>query len=231
MLLNSRIRRIAHVFLGIACSAGVSVAQDVRRAEPASRYQPPSAPSGPSAIERSGMSAVPVDPNRRLAVGDIVTFEILEDRETPQVKKVTATGELDISPLGRVRVSGKSTDQAAADIKAYLEKDYYHVATVRLGLDTINPVAAIRKVIVAGEVRGPGTLEIAAGETLTLSEAILRAGNFAPFALSDKVELTRKGQKSVHDVRGIFRDPSRDLALDDGDRIFVPRTWFKIKSD
>src|SRR5215207_5228494 len=148
MLLTSRLRRIAPVFLGIACSAAISVGQDVRRAEPASRYPAPAAPAGPSAIERSGMSATPVDANRRLSVGDIVTFEILEDRETPQVKKVTATGELDISPLGRVRVSGKSTDQAAADIKAYLEKDYYHVATVRIGLDTVKPVAAIRKVIV-----------------------------------------------------------------------------------
>ena len=232
MLLNPRLRRIALVFLGIAGPAGVVLAQDVRRAEPAPRYPATAAPAGPSAIERSGMSATPVDPNRRLAVGDIVTFEILEDREAPQVKKVTATGELDISPLGRVRVSGKSTDQAAADIKSYLEKDYYHVATVRIGLDTVNPVAAIRKVIVAGEVRGPGTLEIAAGETLTLSEAILRAGNFGAFALSDKVELTRRGgQKTVHDVRSIFRDPSKDLTLDDGDRIFVPRTWFKIKSD
>ena len=180
------------------------------------------------------MSAIPVDPGRRLAVGDVVSFEILEDREAPQTKKVTATGELDISPLGRVRVAGKSTDQAAADIKAYLEKDYYHVATVRIGLDSVNPVAVLRKVIVAGEVRGPGTLEIAAGETLTLSEAILRAGNFGQFGISDKVELTRRnGQRSVHDVRAIFRDPSKihDPVLEDGDRIFVPKTWFKIKSD
>ena len=235
MILNLRLDRIALVLFGIACSAGVSLGQDVRRAEPAPRYPSgPSAPAGPSALERSGMSAIAVDPNRRLAVGDIVSFEIVEDREAPQIKKITATGELDISPLGRVRVSGKSTDQAAADIKAYLEKDYYHVATVRLGLDSVNPVAVLRKVIVAGEVRGPGTLEMAAGESLTLSEAILRAGNFAPFGIADKVELTRKnGQRSVHDVRSIFRDPSKtqDPVLEDGDRVFVPKTWFKFKSE
>jgi len=235
MMVNARLRRIAPVFFGFACSVAVSFGQDVRKAEPAGRYPTgPSVPAGPSALERSGMSSIAVDPNRRLAVGDIVSFEIMEDREAPQVKKITATGELDISPLGRVKVSGKSTDQAAADIKAYLEKDYYHVATVRIGLDAVNPTAVLRKVIIAGEVRGPGTLEIAGGETLTLSEAILRAGNFGPFGISDKVELTRRnGQRSVHDVRAIFRDPSKtqDPVLEDGDRVFVPKTWFKIKSD
>ena len=179
------------------------------------------------------MSAVPVDPNRRLTVGDVVSFEIVEDRDPPVLKKVLATGEIDLSPLGRVRVAGKTTTQAEADIKAYLEKDYYHTATPRLGMDTVNPVAVLRKVIISGEVRAPGPIEIAAGERLTLSESILRAGNFTQWAKKDKVKLTRGGSQQIYDVRKITAEGQvdQDPILQDGDRVHVDKNWWNVRGD
>jgi hypothetical protein len=58
-------------------------------------------------------------------------------------------------------------------------------------------------VLISGEVRAPGPLEIAAGERLTLSEAILRAGNFTQWAKKEKVKLTRGGAQQIYDVRKI----------------------------
>jgi protein involved in polysaccharide export with SLBB domain len=179
------------------------------------------------------MSAVPVDPNRRLAVGDVVSFEIIEDREPAVPRKVSATGELDISPFGRVKVAGKTTTQAEAAIKEFLEKDYYWTATPRVALDSVNPVAVLRKVLISGEVRTPGPLEMAAGEQLTLSEAILRAGNFTQWAKKDKVKLTRGGSQQIFDVRRITAQGrvDEDPVLQDGDRIHVDKNWFNIRGD
>lgn len=232
------ILRVAACVVGLAIAGSDCLAQDVRRAVPAASGPAatpvaPAVPAGPSAIERSGMSAVPVDPNRRLAVGDVVSFEIMEDRDPAVLRKVSATGDLDIAPFGRIRVSGKTTEQAEAAIKAFLEKDYYWTATPRVALDTVNPVAVLRKVLISGEVRSPGPLEIAAGERLTLSEAILRAGNFTQWAKKEKVKLTRGGSQQMFDVRRITAEGrvEDDPVLQDGDRIHVDKNWFNIRGD
>src|SRR5262245_31066981 len=112
----TRLFRIAYLCLGIVTASQVGFGQDVRRAEPVSPARPAAmAPTGASALERSGMSSVPVDPNRRLTVGDVVSVEIVEDREAPVLRKISATGDLDLGLLGRVRVAGKSTTQAESD--------------------------------------------------------------------------------------------------------------------
>ena len=232
------ILRAATCIVGLVIAGSDCRAQDIRRAvpaasNPAATPAAPASPTGPSALERSGMSAVPVDPNRRLAVGDVVSFEIIEDRDPAVLRKVSATGELDISPFGRVRVSGKTTEQAEVAIKAFLEKDFYWTATPRIALDTVNPVAVLRKILISGEVRTPGPLEIAAGERLTLSEAILRAGNFTQWAKKEKVKLTRGGSQQIYDVRRITAEgrAEEDPVLQDGDRIHVDKNWFNIRGD
>jgi len=189
--------------------------------------------SSASAIERSGLSGVPVDPNHRLSPNDIVSIQIQEDREPPIAKKVSPTGELDIAPYGRIRVAGKTTSQAESDLKAFLERDYYYKATVSVALETVNPVAAVRRVTVSGQVRAPSTIEFAAGDTLTLSQAILQVGNFTQWAKKDKVHLFRGGTDRLYDVgkileRGLVAD---DPVLQDGDRISVEKNWFNIKGD
>jgi protein involved in polysaccharide export with SLBB domain len=194
----------------------------------------PAQPVGPSAIERSGMSSIPVDANRRLAVGDLVTYQIQEDRDPPVSQRVTATGELSISPFGRIRVAGKTTSQVEADMKAFLEKDYYYSATVMVSLDSINPTATLSKITVSGEVRAPGAFEYAAGESITLTEAIMKAGNFTQWAKKDKVHLYRGGaEKGSYDVRKILSEGrvQDDPILHDGDRIHVDKNWFNIKGD
>lgn len=180
------------------------------------------------------MSAVPVDPSRRLSVGDVVTVQIQEDRDPPVTKRISATGDLDMSPFGRIRVSGKTTSQVEAELKSFLEKDYYYTATVFVALETVNPVAVVNKITVSGEVRGPGAFEFAAGESITLTEAIMKAGNFTQWAKKDKVHLYRGGvEKGIYDVRKILSEGrvQDDPILRDGDRIHVDKSWFNIKGD
>jgi protein involved in polysaccharide export with SLBB domain len=177
-----------------------------------------------------------VDPDKKLSAGDQVTVEIMEDREGGFPRVVTATGELDVPPLGRVKVSGKTAGEAASEIKVALEKDYYYHATVRVNIDRISPVQVRSGVVyLSGEVRVGGPQEIISGETLTLTSAILKAGGIGEWGNQKKVQLSRQRkdgslETTVCDFNKIIKsgDPKQDPVLQDGDRIFVPKTFFRL---
>src|SRR5687768_14162882 len=73
------------------------------RAQPASPMMQPGLSPG-MGFPNERMSVV--DPDKKLSAGDQVTVEIVEDLEGGFPRVVTATGELDVPPLGRVKVSG-----------------------------------------------------------------------------------------------------------------------------
>ncbi len=207
-----------------------AAAQGVPRAVPVpgrpGMYSQPGYPAG----ER--MEAV--DPDKKLSPGDQVTLEIVEDKDGGLPRVVTATGELDVPPLGRVHVGGKTTAEASADLKRRLEVDYYYKATVLLSIDRVSPtLVRSGTVYLAGEVRTVGPLEMVAGVPLKLSEAILSAGGFGPWADDRKVQVTRRGgganQTFNVDVKEILQKGrvEKDITLQDGDRVYVPQAFFK----
>ncbi len=177
--------------------------------------------------------AVLIDPNKRLGVGDQVAIEIIEDREGPMSRLITATGDLEVPPLDRVHVAGKTTTEAAAEIKRLLEADYYYHATVKLSIDRVNVAAALGKIQISGEVGIPGVLEFNLADPMTLSEAILKAGNFKDFADPKKVRVTRNRngskQEFVIDVKAIQHEGAseKDIKLEDGDRVFVQKVFIR----
>ena len=177
--------------------------------------------------------AVLIDPNKRLGVGDQVAIEIVEDREGPTTRLITATGDLEVPPLDRVHVAGKTTTEAAAEIKRLLEADYYYHATVKLSIDRVNVAAALGKIQISGEVGAPGVLEFNLADPLTLNEAVLKAGNFKDFADPRKVRVTRtKGgskQEFIVDVKAVQRDGAadKDIKLEDGDRVYIPKAFIR----
>jgi protein involved in polysaccharide export with SLBB domain len=178
-----------------------------------------------------------VDPDKKLSAGDQVTVEIVEDREGGLPRVVTATGELDVPPLGRVKVAGRTATEAASEIRVALEKDYYYHATVRLAIDRVSPVQVRSGIVyLSGEVRVGGPQEIISGETLTLCNAILKAGGIGEWGNPEKVQLTRqKKDGSVDTIVANYSkiikegDAKKDPILQDGDRIFVPKIFWRWK--
>ncbi len=171
------------------------------------------------------------DPDKPLHVGDQVTLEIVEDKTGPVQKVVTATGDLDVQPLGRVHVSGKSCSAVEAELKRKLEADYYYKATVHLAIDMVMQEPIVYgKVYVAGAVKAPGPIPLDPGERVTVSNIILKAGGFAQFAASDDVRITQKergGAKQTVkvDVLGVWKAKAHveDPVVHDGDYIWVPQ--------
>jgi protein involved in polysaccharide export with SLBB domain len=176
------------------------------------------------------------DPTKPLGRGDIVTFSIAQDREPPQIMRVTDTGELDFSvfpKIGRISVAGRTCAQVAAELKRKLEADYYNAADVSLGINQVNHLDSRGKVYVTGNVRMPGAQDLPTNERTMVSTAIIRAGDFDKFADGHRVQVTRsdKNGKTIKfrvDVQSIIQGGHRekDVELLDGDYINVPQKLF-----
>ena len=176
-----------------------------------------------------------IDPDKKLAAGDQVTVEIVEDREGGLPRMVTSAGELDVPPIGRVKVAGKTVAEAAGDIKHMLERDYYYHATVRLAIDRVNTIQVRSGLVyLSGQVKVVGAQELVTGEALTLTNAILRAGGPTEWAEQKKVRLMRQKNGATITIEVDYKkiietgDVKNDPVLQDGDRIYVPKIWIRI---
>jgi len=227
--------RIAAIF-AVLLAAEVGRGQAIPRAQAVAPGQPaPYGQPGYGAPGGYGERMAVVDPDKKLSAGDQITVEIVEDKEGGLPRIVTATGDLDVFPLGRVHVGGKTTTEACSDIKRKLEADYYYHATVRISIDAVSRVQVkAGTVYLSGELRQIGPQEMVAGETLTLSNAVLKAGGGTEWANLKKVKVTRKvaggsTQTNEYDVKSIIDkgDINNDPVLQDGDRINVPKIFFR----
>jgi len=221
---------------------GSEPAPYAQQAQPAQsqRAIPVTQPSGAYGYgpqQDSGSLGAP-DPTKPLGRGDIVTFSIAQDREAPQVMRVTDTGELDFSvfpKIGRISVAGRTCAQVAAELKRKLDADYYNSADVMLGINQVNHLDSRGKVYVTGNVLSPGPQDLPSNERTMVSTAIIRAGGFAKFANGHKVQVTRKDKdgKTVRftvDVSSIIVGGrlDRDVELLEGDYINVPQNMINF---
>lgn len=85
-------------------------------------------------------------------------------------------------------------------------------------------LAARRYVVVAGDVKSPGPVQMRPG--MTVSQAILEAGGANPKAHIDKVRLIRQTAKgkvhTVHAIGKAMKGFASDPEVIEGDRIEVP---------
>lgn len=181
-----------------------------------------------AAPDPAGPAEYVMDDKHRLLPGDRVSFFIKEDRTNAIPLMVTESSELDIPYIGRMSVAGKTCRQLASEVKAALEKDYYHQATVIIGLDSLGKAAG--KVLVVGRVKLPGPVDIPPGEEFTVGRAILKAGGFSDFANMKRVQIVRKTPEGATrtievNLRNVFEEGriDEDVAVQPNDLIIVPK--------
>ncbi len=181
---------------------------------------------GTTPVDLSGY--VP-DDKYKLRVGDKISLQITEDRDAPKGLVVADSGELDVPYVGRVSATDKTCKQLADELKARLEKDYYHRATVIISLDVANKL--LGRIYVWGQVRQQGPIDIMVNENLTAGKAILRAGGFGDFANKKKVKIVRGGAKEGAAKQSFELNmvdilekgkTERDVVLQPDDFIIVP---------
>lgn len=178
-----------------------------------------------------------LDDGYRLAIGDSVNFQVLEDKEDPdnsgdaQAIVVTDSGDVEIPYIGRFPAVGKTCKDLAQQLKVELEKKYYYHATVIISVKSMTSKGVI---YVMGGVKMPGPLELPRDDVLTVSKAILRAGGFDDFADEKHVQVTRRGENGTNDVFTVnvsaVLDRSKlneDRRAEPGDLIYVPEKTFR----
>jgi polysaccharide biosynthesis/export protein len=174
-----------------------------------------------------------LDADHTLAIGDRLSFRIVEDEEDPKPLIVTDSGELECPYIGRFPAVGKSCRDLARALKTELEKDYYFQATVIIAVDVM--AKSRGKVYLVGPVRAPGPLEVPSDEVFTLSKAILRAGGFTDFADKKSVRVTRKTTNGLEQVFKVnvadILDKGKtatDMRLEAGDLIVIPERTIRF---
>jgi polysaccharide biosynthesis/export protein len=170
---------------------------------------------------------VQLDDRHRIRPGDKLSFRVAEDREDAKPLTVTDSGEVELpQPFGRFYAAGKTCRSLAQEIKVALERDYYKIATVVVGLDAWNNVRG--KAYVSGQVSKPGPVNIPVDSPLKLSQAILLAGPPTQWAKLSSVKVVRQRrdgtQTMVINVEDILNKGrlERDIPLEPDDLVIVP---------
>ena len=194
---------------------------------PQSPTQNPPTRAGSAAVSAT-VSMEVLDDSRKLSRGDVVNLRVVEDRDPPVSLQINDAGALEVPYIGRVQAEGKTPRQLAFEIKSLLEREYYHSASVIVGLD-VEGQRSPGLIYVTGMVGAPGPLQIPPNEVFTVSKAILRAGGFGTFANQRKVKLTRTRSDGttdtqIIDVKKIIEKgrPDLDVEVLPNDLILVP---------
>lgn len=175
-----------------------------------------------------------LDDKHKLAVGDKISFRVVEDEDDPKTLTVNDDGDVQVPYIGIYPARGKTCKQLAKELKVALEKKYYYHATVIISVDSEVTQGIVYLV---GAVQKPGPEEIPRDETLTVGKAILRAGGFTDFADEKHVRVTRNGEDGTAtnevftvDVSQIFEKgrTEDDRVLQPGDLIYVPERMIRF---
>ncbi|MFP4069454.1 MAG: polysaccharide biosynthesis/export family protein [Opitutales bacterium] len=192
-----------------------------------------------AAQEAGGAGAVPAEPvaepsqmellddEWEFKTGDRLIYEVQEERaEEPMLLSVNARGEVLVPLVGSIPAEGKTSKELAYELKAELEKDFFHRATV---LITQREEDRNRgRITVIGEVNKQGEQLIPVDAPLTVSQAILQGGGFTATADRSNVSVVTDGEdepRAEIDVGAMMDsgDFSEDPMLQAGDVVIVPR--------
>jgi len=125
-----------------------------------------------------------VDPNTyRLGEGDSISIQVFDEPDLTLQSIVGASGSINYSYLGDIKVTGKSPAELEKHIAGLLENGYLVNPSVNV------TVTQYRPFYINGEVRNPGGYPYRPG--LTLDRAIALAGGLTDRASTRKMYVTK----------------------------------------
>ncbi len=114
-----------------------------------------------------------------------------------RTKKVSRLGACPIFGLLMIALWSGGCQHPREQVKVpYHDSGYYHGRIVRGGARDTNNVITV---MVHGEIRNPGTLQVPRGSTIL--EVIKQAGGFTDFAYSKRIEIQRAGSSHRYLLR------------------------------
>jgi polysaccharide export outer membrane protein len=156
-----------------------------------------------------------------IGTGDMLQVLVVGEADMSGVMRVGADGAVDIPIAGRIGVEGLTVDEASRAITDYLGKHVLAHPQVVLSVQTY----ASRKVDVDGGVIKPATYPLEKKRT-TVSDLLVRAGGLAeanaPRAFVFREVAGETARLEVDLERLNAGDPSADMELRAGDRLYIP---------
>lgn len=134
-------------------------------------------------------------PTAIIAIGDLLSITIKEDRSPPQVILVDEEGLVSIPYIGAVKAVGLSHKALSDLIKQKLEASYYKTATITVA--TAIQDGTRGQIQVTGQVNQPGTIPLPTDSIMTASGAIMRAGGATALADLTRVTIVRRDIKNT----------------------------------
>lgn len=156
-----------------------------------------------------------------LKVGDAVYISLSGSGDlSEQIETVVdQQGNVKLRFIGAVRAHGRTPTELEDEIEAeYTERQKIYKEVVA------RVVVPNTFYFIGGEVRQPGRFPLLG--RVTLSQAIVAAGNFTEWANSKRVYLVRDNERIELDFREIKEEPNLDVELQPGDVITVDRSTF-----
>jgi protein involved in polysaccharide export with SLBB domain len=220
---------VGRIFLGLTLSLMPLFAQEMTAAggaeSPAVNDSSATAASAPSTT--GAAAANTPSGSYLLQSNDLIRITVFQEDDMATQARISKSGYVTFPLLGAVLLRGKSVDDATADIRRRLDKDYIINPHVTL---TVMEYAK-QWVTVLGEVQKPGQIEIPPEGGLDLLGAIALAGGYTRVANPARVIVRRV--VDGHDV--ILRVNAKELARDvqvkqflvrPGDRISIAESIF-----
>lgn len=194
--------------LVIALPAGAAdpatVADAATAAKPVAGAGPAAAPGG----------------DYRLGAGDLIRIAVFGSPDLSAEVRVAQSGGITCPLIGSVPVAGLST----SEVEQLLARRYVDGGFLRQPQISVLVVEYLsQKISVLGHVTKPGQYPLRASANVL--DVLAEAGGVLAASAGDSATLTRKdGSKSEIDLTGLFDgDPSQNLAVGGGDRLYVPR--------
>ena len=134
--------------------------------------------------------------------------------------QVDGEGFVNMPHIGKIRAEGVTQSALQQAIESsYRSNQIYTNPTI-----TVSVATAARFVNVGGDVRSPRRVEFT--PDLTILSAINACGGFTEYADQKKVRLLRDGSVTLHNIKDVRSDPTKDVRLKPGDSIEVPQSFW-----
>ena len=151
--------------------------------------------------------------NYILGQGDRISIQVFDEPDLTMEAGVGASGIINYSYLGDVRVSGKTPFQLEQHITELLRNGYLVNPAVNVSVTQFRPF------FIGGEVRSPGSYPYQPG--LTLDQAIALAGGLTDRASQRQMFISKAGNASSNQKRSALGD-----SVGPGDTVTIKEGFF-----
>lgn len=159
----------------------------------------------------------------RVGPKDLLEIKVFEVPELNIERRIDADGTVDLPLLGKVKLEGLTSTEAAERLKAHLEATYVQRASVAVQVREFRS----KPITVLGAVRQPGPLAYTGAWTLL--DALAAAGGVQDGSVGDRIYILRRAQTGLTDqifvnVEDLIlrADPDANLPIYPNDLINVP---------